>query len=293
MLVGSFRSNEIENNRSIIEDIDEIERIPIEVTKLSTRELDESDIGKCLSAKLCLPLRYTRDLASVVYFKTRGNPFFVIQLLKTIIQNSMLQFSIPARRWTWDCDVIEMLTISDGVAELLTTRYRQLPVPLMQTVMVASCFGRQSHEPMIDLLNAGQLLPFNMKDALLLAMNEGIIEKAGPIYQFTHDLIHQTIYQSIPKDERSRIHKDIGSILLGFAGNSATIYLLAVDQTNLYCKGSAPTKHERSLIASINAQAAKFSISAFNFERGEHLGSNPSATCSTILLTVPVFFMLF
>lgn len=272
MFVGTLRSNEIEENGPIANDINDLQQCQeAKVTKLEIGGLVESDIVKFLSAKLCLPMRYTKGLASLVHTKTRGNPFFIIQFLKTIIQNRMLQYSVASRRWTWDCEVIDMQMISEEVAGLLTTRFSQLPLPLMQTVIVTSCFGSQVDEPTMELLNAGQLLPFNMLDALVFAINEGILEKAGPIYQFTHDLIHQTVYDGIPTDERKRIHKNIGTILLGSAANDPATYLLAVDQTNLYCKDSTLSTQERSAVANINASAAKFAMSTSRFEQGEFI----------------------
>jgi len=262
MIVGTFRSNEV--NDEVIENVNSIEKSEsAHVTKVAIEELAQTDIGKLLSATLCLPLRYTQELADLVHTKTRGNPFFIIQFLKTIIQNRMLQYSVSHRRWMWDCDVIDMQMISDGVAELLTTRFNQLPLHLMKTVIIASCFGSQVEDSTIDLLK-----PFNMQGALQLAIREGIMEKAGPIYQFTHDLIRQTIYESVPVNERKAFHKTIGMILLASAADDSATHLLAVEQINFYCQDvSILCPEECAQFACINATAAKFAIAASSFEQ--------------------------
>ena len=85
----------------------------------------------------------------------------------------MLGFSVQSRRWVWDHDIIDMLMISDGVAELLTTRFNQLPDHLMQTLKITACLGIQADGSTIDVLNSEQQVPFNMQDALKLAIKEG------------------------------------------------------------------------------------------------------------------------
>ncbi len=248
----------------------------INVSRLDIGKLTVDDVTRLISAKLCLPTRLVHELGELVHRKTQGMAFFVIQFLKTIIQNNMLSFSLKTRRWTWDYETIELQMISEGVAELLTTRFNRLPVKLMLSLKIISCFGSQVEGPTIELLNLGQqVLSFDMKKELQLAVNEGILEKAGPIYQFTHDLIQQTIYDLIPEKNRKLLHRKIGASLLKSAADNQTILLLAVEQINMFCKEvilsgkSILSPEERSDFARANAAAAKFALSSSSFEQGE------------------------
>eukprot|EP00581_Thalassiosira_minuscula_P014649 CAMPEP_0183717158 /NCGR_PEP_ID=MMETSP0737-20130205/10846_1 /TAXON_ID=385413 /ORGANISM="Thalassiosira miniscula, Strain CCMP1093" /LENGTH=1487 /DNA_ID=CAMNT_0025946545 /DNA_START=29 /DNA_END=4489 /DNA_ORIENTATION=+ len=269
MFVGTFRSNEVGDNGGIMETLKSMERNEsVKVTKLAVGGLAQNDCSKLLAAALCLPKRHTQQLAVLVHSKTRGNPFFVVQFLRSTIKNDMVSFSVASRRWTWECDILDMQMISDGVAELLTTTFSQLPSSMMKALEIVSCLGYQIDESTIDLLNIGQkLLPFNMRNELELALKEGIMEKAGPIYQFTHDIIQSTIYQLLPQDYCKLIHKSLGMCLLKSASNDASVHLLAVDQINIYCKDTSLTQAERSEFASINTTAAKFAIAASSFEQ--------------------------
>ncbi|KAL7531483.1 hypothetical protein ACHAXR_004068, partial [Thalassiosira sp. AJA248-18] len=232
LIAGTFRSNEVKEGGDLIEKINFLKHSrKINVTMLDVDELAETDIAQLISAKLGLPIRYTSELARLVHHKTRGNPLFVRQFLKAIMHNNMLEFSVRSRRWKWDCVTVDLQMISDGVAELLTSTFNLLPVPLMKTLKVVSCFGNQFEESTINAMNIGQhVLPFDMQNELLLAVKEGILEKAGPIYAFSHDLIHQAIYELVPADNRQLLHKTIGTSLLKAASNDQTIHLLAVDQ---------------------------------------------------------------
>ena len=89
--------------------------------------------------------------------------------------------------------------------------------------------------------------------------------------RFTHDLIHQTLYDQIPSGNRRILHKTIGESLLSSAVSDDTIHLLAVDQINMFCKDGNPNLEERSNYAQANATAAKLAIAASSFEKGEFI----------------------
>ena len=180
----------------------------------------------------------------------------------------MLEFSLESRRWTWDFDVIDMQMISDGAAELLTTTFSQLPSTLMQTLQVASCIGSQVEYSILDLLTFGHLLPVTMSIELERAVKEGIMEKAGPIFQFTHGIVRDTIYESMSPSYRRQLHIDIGMALLESAANNPAIHLLLAEQINKYCKDADLDLREREQYANLNATAAKYSNATSNFEQG-------------------------
>ena len=268
LYAGTYRSNELQDRGYLLEMIDFLEQSgKTNVTRLTSGGLTKESITRLLSRKLCLPLRYTRDLAGLVISKTRGNPFFIVQFLRSIIQNKMLLYSTQSCCWTWDLDTIDMQMIPDGVAELLATTFYQLPQYLMQTVQIASCFGLQVDSTKLDFLR--HILPANFQQALDLAMEVGIMERAGPIYQFTHDLIYSTIFDSIPLNERTVLHKTIGESLLRHSTNNPTVHSLAVDQTNLYIKDATVTPEEKPQFASINTAAAKFAMAEGAFGKGK------------------------
>ena len=77
-----------------------------------------------------------------------------------------------------------MQMISDGVVNLLATTINELADPLLQTVKIISCLGYQVEESTIEALDLkNTLLSFNMLEELPRAIEEGILEKAGPVYQ--------------------------------------------------------------------------------------------------------------
>lgn len=141
----------------------------------------------------------------------------------------------------------------------------------MQTLKVVSCFGHQIEESTIDVINSGphRVLSVDMKTELRNAVEEGLLEHAGPIYRFSHDLIHQTLYNNIDPDIRKLLHKTIGDSLLKGAPDIQKIHLLAVDHLNIYGKDGNLSLDERSQYIHANARAVEYAVALSSFEQGE------------------------
>ncbi|KAL7524022.1 hypothetical protein ACHAXR_002790, partial [Thalassiosira sp. AJA248-18] len=275
MLLGSFRDDEVPEEGFLMDKIKLIEKAQgnINVTRLFIGELTERDINEMLSFKFCLPIRHTRELAQLVYLKTRGHPLFFVAFLRSMIRGGLISFSVKARRWTWDDTAIDLQMISEGVAEFLTKKLKQLPNDVIETLKVASCFG-QVNMSTIQLFDSEQFLP-NMLGALDLAVNKGIVEKAGPIFAFSHDMLQESTYNLIPMDDRSLFRKKIGMCLAQDpeVAENAELCTLAVDQINI-CKEDLDgilDPAECSLFARLNLAAGKhaMSIRKFNYEQAQ------------------------
>jgi predicted ATPase len=120
-----------------------------------------------------------------------------------------------------------------------------------------------------------------MMDQMGLAVEEGISERAGPVYQFTHDIIQQTIHDLIPPAIRSLLHRTVGLKLLNAAANDAALHLLAVDQINMFCRGADPSPEDRTLFASVNAQAAKYAVAGSSFDQGKRCLTERAFLCQS------------
>ena len=274
-LLGNFRDNEADfaQDGFVMNHIRSLERSNgnnVNVVRIAVGELPEHEINKMLSFKFCLPIRHTQELSQLVYQKTRGNPMFVTEFLRSIIQRGLMSFSVRARRWIWEDTAIEMQMISDGVVDLLKGKLRQLPPHVVETLKIVACFGHQVSVPTLRLLDLGQFPVTNMLEALDIAKREGIVDRAGPVYAWQHDLLQESTYQLISQGDKYALHKKIGMSLAAdpaVAGN-AELCTLAVDQINI-CKDAAGMlgPMERNLFARLNLAAGRHSIAASSFEQ--------------------------
>ena len=73
MVVGTYRSNEVGDDDDLMQNIDMIKQSAnANATVLKIDELTNDDINEMISEKLCLPLRYTQELADQVVLKTNS-----------------------------------------------------------------------------------------------------------------------------------------------------------------------------------------------------------------------------
>ena len=134
--------------------------------------------------------------------------------------------------------------ISDGVAQVLTSTFDCLPANLLKTLKIISPFGNQINVSAIVQMSTGnRVVSFDMNAQLDFAVKENSLDRAGHLFAFSHDLIHQTLYDLMPTKVRCLLHKLVGETLLEPTADdeSHTMHLLAVDQINLFCSEDNPS----------------------------------------------------
>eukprot|EP00984_Skeletonema_dohrnii_P013029 scaffold5366_cov75-Skeletonema_dohrnii-CCMP3373.AAC.1 len=89
--------------------------------------MDEHTLNTMVSETLCLSPRLTRPLSNVIYHKTKGNPLFVSQLMRSLSKEGLLRPSLSRRRWEWDTKKIRSRRLPDDVAIFLTDSLGELP----------------------------------------------------------------------------------------------------------------------------------------------------------------------
>ena len=89
--------------------------------------------------------------------------------------------------------------------------------------------------------------------------------------QFTHDLLKQSIYDTIDQEARKILHKTIGQMLLESGTKSPEFHLIAVDQINIFCNDCSLSQEERPRFAAHQLHAAKIALKESNFEQGNSL----------------------
>jgi hypothetical protein len=95
LVLGSFRKNKL--NKGIL--INQLRTMGqcsnnIDISTIYVDKLPEQEINKILSGKIFLLMRYTKGLAQIVHQKSRGNPLYIIEFLRFIIQNNMISYSV-------------------------------------------------------------------------------------------------------------------------------------------------------------------------------------------------------
>ncbi len=190
-------------------------------------------------------------LADLVHAKTDGNPFFMRQLLETLVSEEALRFDSVTDAWRWETELIMALDISDNVIELMLRKIARLPASTRDALQVAACIGNSFP---LDLLASGAESdkPATLH-ILAPAVETGLIALLGGNGRFTHDRIQQAVYQSLPTHSAQRIHLRLGRSLLN-QHLQHDIPLAATQQLNLGLP-LIQDQDEKSRLAVLNLEA--------------------------------------
>ena len=124
--------------------------------------------------------RLCSNLSDIVFQKTKGSPFFVLEFLRSLVDSGLLSYSVHQQQWTWDEHAIKSTDVSDNVLFLLTHKMSGLSEEILSTIKVLSCFGIRIHASLIDFLS--EIPQFsNIRAGLEIQFGRVSLSKSGTI----------------------------------------------------------------------------------------------------------------
>ncbi len=235
LLIGAYRDNEVSATHPLIYTLEQIENTRAIVNNIILQPLDISHVNQLVSETLRSQISQVLPLAELVFKKTKGNPFFLTQLLKSLYQDKLLSFDFNQVCWQWDIQLLQGIEISDNVVELMVSQIQKLSSQTQNVLKLAACIGDQfsldflaiankksQSETARDLweaLQAGLVLPLNNSYKIPLLFDsetstENSTEQFDVIYKFLHDRVQQASYSLIPDEQKKETHLKIGQLLL-------------------------------------------------------------------------------
>ncbi|HEV3364254.1 MAG TPA: AAA family ATPase, partial [Acidimicrobiia bacterium] len=227
LIVGAYRPEAVDASGPLAAAIDSLE--PSSTRCIEIGDLDLSMVTDLVADTVRAPRDETVALAGLVHERTAGNPFFVIQFLRSLFEDGLLRFAVDTGRWTWDLPGIRERGMTDNVVELLTGRVEELPTETQEALRTAAVIGNTfdlgtlapalgltpdaTAYALADAIQAGFLLPLGNDHELLL---EGLerSDPSGITYRFLHDRVQQAAFSLLSPAEVTAIHRHVGRLQL-------------------------------------------------------------------------------
>jgi len=197
MVVGAFRIEEVAPG-------DMLSKI---VTELETEKLAEClDLGRLSIADLAQWLqRLDGEVVARIHRHTEGNPFFVLETLRTLLEQGRL------RRVNGGYQVNEEtfeLPLPDSVRQAILIRLDGLTPVARQGLTVAAVIGRVFDlDVWMGVWQQSEETALTALDELLKAhLLEERADAFTRDYGFEHHLAQTVVYQDIPKRRRAQLH---------------------------------------------------------------------------------------
>ncbi len=234
LIIGAYRSNEVEAGHLLLLVRAEIAKLR-EVHDLPVEPLDRASVGAFVAEALKTDIARVAPLADLLHRKTEGNPFFVIELLKSFALDNLIRFDRESGSWLWDMAALARAGISDSVVDFMVANLRKLPEETGAALQYAACIGnvfdlrtlsviqertmRELAAVLMSALRRNMIVPLDEGYKYVgEADGEGRGPGVNPVFRFQHDRVQQAAYALIGDDRRQAVHLSIGRLIQRDAG---------------------------------------------------------------------------
>ncbi len=253
-IIGAYRDNEVNESHALHKTINEITSAGIKINRIYLKPLDENNLNDFISG-IIRNYENTFPLSSIIYKKTQGNPFFVIELIKTLYKDNLLMFNRDSG-WIWDAEAIKKTKAAVNVIELLSDKFIRLPGHVQDKLKICACLGNNfGIEILSRLFNKSVVeAAFEMSDLI----NEGFVTFSGKFFRFSHDSVQEAVYSLMSHEEKNSLHFKIGKLILSGTGKKEigeNIFYL-VNQLN-FGASLLKDQSEKNEVAELNLVAGK------------------------------------
>jgi DNA-binding CsgD family transcriptional regulator/tetratricopeptide (TPR) repeat protein len=197
VLILTYRNNEERPGISWLAQLDR-ERLANEMV-LARLTRDEVDAMIRAIFELDRPVRV--DFLDMIYGLTEGNPFFVEEVLKSLIATGDIYLTSQG----WDRKPVSELLIPRSVQGAVQQRIAQLTADSKQVLYLAAVAGRRFDFMLLQELSGHdeQELLHLIKE---LVAEQLVIGESSELFAFRHALTREAIYADMLERERKALH---------------------------------------------------------------------------------------
>ncbi len=273
VFLGTFAGRDIPEDHPLVRNLSELAPLGVPVTRLQLAPLNHTEIAELIAETLHASDHRVVLLADVVARKTKGNPYFVCEFLKTLSHKGLLRFDSGRSEWTWDLRAINDLEMTPNVVNLLAAQISAMPGATVRMLSMAAALGLQFDLKTLADLTARS--PDDLVNDLWPALENGLLISLGPIeighadqslsFKFSHDRLQQVVYERLDEQQLPHIHLTIGRLLLAQPGGSERRLFEIISHLN---RGRPLIEDMGELIYLIKADlmAAKKALAAGSYE---------------------------
>lgn len=212
LLVLAYRDSHVGDSALFGDFISLLRRSPARLTEIHVAALDLNAVAQWVAMTLHADAAPIRPLAALIHEKTDGNPFFVGQLLRTLLDEGLISFDHQYNHWRWDQARIRSHQHAENVIDLMVARIARLPLQTRHVLGQMACIGSS-----IDLRTLGQIGQGEehvLRAYLAPAVEAGLVVEDHQGFAFYHDRVQESAYELTPLAARPAAHAHIARLLI-------------------------------------------------------------------------------
>jgi len=206
LLACAYRVGDVEENQALKELILELTRQRL-ATQVALKRLGERDVERMVAGILSTDQPFP-EIVRLVYEKTGGNPFFVEEVVKGLIESGAIFHGDRG----WERKSIGEVRLPDSVRSVIQQRLRRLDAESLDVLRWAAIIGVQFNFDLLQKVSGvDETKLFDVLDGLLSArlVIEGEGARAGLTYVFADHQIRSALYEDMNRARRRKYHLQI------------------------------------------------------------------------------------
>jgi tetratricopeptide (TPR) repeat protein len=252
LVVGTYRDTEVDRGHALGGLLSDVHRID-GVERLSLRGLDRGAVEDLFTRMSGDELDAGgRALAAAVEERTAGNPFFVNQVLRHLVERGALVQD--GGRWVVHGELAD-LDLPEGVLDVVGRRLSGLSPAANQALTVAALCGLSFGVRVLRAVpDAGD--PDAVVDGLDEAVRARLLVETGPgQLTFAHAIVRDALLRELTTAKAARLHRAIGEAMLTVYGSAPPLAELAHHFTEAAILGDTATAARWATAAAAAASA--------------------------------------
>jgi len=202
LVVAAYREIELDEALPLTELLHDLDRERL-AKRIKLTRLDRQETRDLLAALFREEI--TPEFLDGIYRETEGNPFFIEEVCKALIDSGKLYFEDGR----WHRPGVDEMDIPQSVRLAVQARVRRLPETTQETLQLAATLGREFDYQ--TLSQASDMDEQMLIEALERAQRAQLIEELSTgrevSFSFTHALIPSTLYEGISALRRRPMHR--------------------------------------------------------------------------------------
>jgi len=209
LLLGAYRDTYVDEKHPLSPVLTELNRErllqSVRMKRLSFE--DSSEMTKRILEQDDVP----REFCELVYEKTRGNPFFVEEVIKSLKEEGV----IHRKGNKWDIKEVSRIEFPKTVKSVIKARIGRLDDECQHVLTLASFVGKDfNFETLNGVADIGEDKLVEIMEKMLKTelIKESII-RGEDVYSFTDIIVRDVVYEEVSRLKRKRLHRFVGHAL--------------------------------------------------------------------------------
>jgi class 3 adenylate cyclase/tetratricopeptide (TPR) repeat protein len=165
------------------------------------------------------------QLVDLVVGRAEGNPFYIEELIKKLMDDSVIETGEKEGNWTINADLIDETSMPTTLTGVLEARLDTLPAAGRSSLQRASVVGRTFWDQAVEALEP---VPPDFEHALsseLVFSQQPSTFPGSAEFKFKHALLHDVVYNTVLLRDRPMLHQRTAEWLTSVVGDRRDEFL--------------------------------------------------------------------